>query len=67
MRFDRTGLPTWPYERAARDGWSVANWIRERFTPTYPRFAVEVLDGDGNAVRAGQTRLKSVRATYADD
>ena len=66
VRSDRQGLPTWPYERAAKDSWSVADWKRERFAPTYPGFNVEVLDADGNPV-PGQTRLESVRDTYADD
>lgn len=66
VRSDRTGLPTWPYERAAKDMWSVADWKRERFQPTYPGFNVEVLDADGNPV-AGQTRLENVRDTYAEE
>ncbi len=66
VRSDRAGLPTWPYERAAKDAWTVADWKRERFTPTYPGFNVEVLDGDGNPV-PGQTRLENLRDTYAED
>lgn len=63
---DRTGMPGWPYERAAKDAWTVADWKRERFTPSYPGFNVDVLDGDGNIV-PGQTRLESVRDSYEDD
>jgi len=66
VRSDRTGLPTWPYERAAKDAWTVADWRRERFTPTYPGFNVDVLDADGNPV-SGQTRLENLRDTYAED
>jgi len=66
VRSDRAGLPTWPYERAARDSWTVADWKRERFSQTYPGFSVDVLDGDGNPV-AGQTRLETVRDSYGDD
>ena len=66
VRSDREGMPTWPYERAAKDAWSVAQWKRERFQATYPGFNVEVLDGDGNPV-AGQTRLESVRDSYVED
>jgi hypothetical protein len=64
VRSDRTGMPPWPYERAAKDAWSVADWKRERFAPTYPGFMVDVLDASREAA-AGQTRLENVRATYA--
>lgn len=64
VRGDREGMPTYPYERAARDAWTVADWRRERFSRTYPGFDVDVLDGDGNIVTAGQTLLESVRDTY---
>ena len=66
VRSDRTGMPTWPYERAAKDSWTIADWKRERFTPTYPGFNVEVLDADETPL-PGQTRLESVRDTYVDD
>ncbi len=66
VRSDRAGLPTWPYERAAKDSWTVADWKRERFAATYPGFNVEVLDADGDPV-PGQTRLESVRDTYVED
>jgi len=65
VRSDRAGMPTWPYERAARDSWSVADWKRERFLSIYPGFNVEVLDGDGNPV-PGQTKLENLRDTYAE-
>ncbi len=63
VRSDRSGLPAWPYERAAKDGWTVADWKQERFTATYPGFNVDVLDGDSN-VAAGQMRLETLRDTY---
>jgi hypothetical protein len=66
VRSDRTGLPTWPYERAAKDSWSVADWKRERFGPTYPGFVVDVLDGDGRDVH-GHTKLETVRDSYGED
>jgi len=65
-RSDRTGLPSWPYERAARDAWTVADWKRDRFARTYPGFSVEVLDGDVEVVVAGQTKLETVRDSYED-
>ena len=46
VRSDRAGMPGWPYERAAKDSWSVADWKRERFNTVYPGFDVDVLDGD---------------------
>ncbi|HEY5023080.1 MAG TPA: hypothetical protein VII30_11405 [Gemmatimonadaceae bacterium] len=64
VRGDRQGMPSWPYERAARDSWSVADWRRARFLNSYPGFAVDVIDGDGNVVTAGQTLLETVRDTY---
>ncbi len=64
VRSDREGMPTWPYEKAARDGWSVARWKQERFVSLYPGFGVEVLDGDGNVIEFGQTLLETVRESY---
>jgi hypothetical protein len=63
VRSDREGLPTWPYERAAKDTWSVADWKRERFAPRYPGFEVDVVDGDGEPVH-GLTKLETVRDSY---
>ena len=65
VRSDREGMPGWPYERAAKDSWTVADWRRERFNAVYPGFDVDVLDGDCNAV-PGQTRLENLRDTYGD-
>jgi hypothetical protein len=66
VRSDRSGVPTWPYERAAKDNWTVTDWRRERFTPTYPGFRVAVLDGDGNEVD-GHMKLENLRDSYEDD
>jgi hypothetical protein len=65
VRSDRQGLPGWPYERAAKDAWTVADWRRERFNTVYPGFDVDVLDGDCNPV-SGQTRLENLRESYDD-
>ncbi|HEX3468065.1 MAG TPA: hypothetical protein VHT05_08325 [Candidatus Elarobacter sp.] len=64
VRADRQGLPSWPYERAARDAWTVADWRDGRFCNLYPGFDIDVLDGDGEVVTAGQTRLETVRDSY---
>jgi hypothetical protein len=63
VRSDRTGMPAWPFERAAKDAWTVADWKRERFSLVYPGFDVDVLDRRHQPV-VGQTRLESVRSTY---
>jgi len=36
-----------PYQRAARNAWTVSQWKRERFEVTYPEYRAEVLDPDG--------------------
>lgn len=64
IRSDREGMPPWPYEKGARDRWSVARWKRERFISLYPGFVVEVLGGDGRVVEFGQTLLETVRESY---
>ena len=64
VRSDRAGMPPWPYEKAARDLWSVARWRQERFVSLYPGFEVQVLDGDGEIVAFGQTLLETVRESY---
>lgn len=66
VRSDRQGLPAWPYERAAKDAWTVADWKRERFSQIYPGFNVDVVDADGETV-PGQTRLETVRDFYEED
>jgi hypothetical protein len=65
VRSDREGIPGWPYDRAARDSWTVAEWKQNRFAKTYPGFTVDVLDGDRN-VAAGQMRLERLRDSYED-
>jgi len=64
IRSDREGMPSWPYEKAARDRWSVARWKQDRFISLYPGFGVDVLDGDGTVVEFGQTLLETVRESY---
>ena len=39
IRSDREGMPPWPYEKGARDRWSVARWKQERFVNLYPASA----------------------------
>jgi hypothetical protein len=42
---------------------TVAAWIDTRFTPNFPGYAVEVLNGSGKPVN-GRTKLANLRATY---
>lgn len=49
-----------------RDASPVAEWRARRFWNVYPGFDVDVLDGDGEIVTAGQTLLQTVRETYEE-
>jgi hypothetical protein len=63
IRDDRTGLPGYPFKRAAPDRENVATWKRTRFQPRYPGFEVDVLGRDGRSVH-GATLLATVRDEY---
>ena len=63
VRDDRTGMPGYPFKRAAPDRENVATWKRTRFQPRYPGFEVDVLHRDGGAVH-GATLLATVRSEY---
>jgi hypothetical protein len=60
MRSDRDGIPTYPYERGARNDWTVATWKQQRFYPTYPGFEVDVQDSSGQPVH-GNTLVGTLR------
>lgn len=47
----------------AADSMTVADWRRIRFSPQFPGYDVEVLQGDGRAAH-GRTMLKTLRASY---
>ena len=64
VRSDREQMPPYPYERAAKDSWTVQQWKKERFRYVYPGFEVDVLV-DGRTTARGQTRLETVRDSYA--
>ena len=55
----------YPYQRAARNAWTVSRWKRERFEVTYPDYRVEVLDPDGTPVH-GKTLLENLRLRYME-
>lgn len=63
VRSDYVGAKSYRCIRAARDSWTVARWIRERFKHSNPQFDVEVVDGNGNPV-SGRTSLRTVRKWY---
>lgn len=66
VRDDKQGLPTYDYERCAKDTMTVAYWKETRFASKYPGFEVEVLDGDGY-VANGNTLLSTLRDSYMED
>jgi hypothetical protein len=63
VRSDKTGVPSYAFERAAKDDFTVTAWKNQRFCPSYPGYDVEVLDNVGRTV-AGNTKLETVRKTY---
>jgi len=56
-------LAEYPFQRAARDSWTVARWKAARFDPNYPDFSVEVIGPDGEPVH-GKTLLATLRRRY---
>lgn len=61
----KDGLPPYPYKNAAPNDMTVSGYKQNRFRQVYPGYEPAVLDGDGNEVNMGQTKLSSVRATYS--
>jgi type I restriction enzyme M protein len=57
-------VPDYPFERAAKSGWTVGKWRDARFWSTYPDFEVEVLKPDG-APAHGKTLLSTLREAWA--
>jgi hypothetical protein len=55
----------YPYKRAARHAWTVAQWGSARFAPHYPGFGVEVLNPDRGTVPVS-IDLGTVRHFYAE-
>ena len=66
IRSDRTGLPAYPFERAAKNDMTVGEWREQRFRPLYPGFDVAVCDGDGSEPH-GATKLGTLRDTYLEE
>lgn len=63
---DARRVDDYPFERAARGSWTVAEWKRKRFDATYPEYVAEVLDPMGNVVH-GKTLLENLRLRYLTD
>ncbi len=63
VRGDKQNIPSYPFERAAKNDQTIEQWKASRFRPSYPGFDVEVLTADGVAAQ-GNTRLYTVRDTY---
>ena len=59
-------VPSYPYQRAAKNAWTVAHWKRDRFHNTYAGYTVAVLDAKGRDCH-GRTLLSNVRDEYLPD
>ena len=57
----------YPYQNAGWNDWTIAHWRENRFLKNLPQFTVKVLDGDGNVVEHGLTRLGTVRDSYEEE
>ncbi len=63
IREDKTKIPGYHYERAARNNHTVAEWTENRFAKHYPGYGVIVKNGAGKLAR-GNTRIENLRASY---
>jgi hypothetical protein len=61
---DERHLPGgYPYQYAAKDDFTVAQWKEQRFRKAYPGFDVTVWNADGSEAH-GRTKLSTVRDSY---
>jgi len=65
VRGDKTGLPGYPYERAASNDITVEAWKNTRFRQVYPGYESDVVDGYNSSVQ-GNTKLATVRHSYEE-
>lgn len=65
LRDNKKDMPQYPFSRKAPGDMTVMEWKNTRFYQYYPGLDVEVLDVVNMSV-TGQTKLKNVRATYAE-
>jgi hypothetical protein len=66
MRSDKQGLPSYPYQNAAKNDFTVAQWREQRFKQIYPGYEVTVWWADGTEAH-GVTRLATVRDSYLEE
>jgi hypothetical protein len=66
VRGDMQGLPSYTFERAAKNEMTVADWREIRFKHIYAGFEVEVVNGNGEAAH-GATKLGNVRDSYDEE
>ena len=66
IRSDKQLPVTYEYSRCAPDDWTVSEWVQKRFVTTFPGYEANVLLATGS-IASGNTRLKTVRASYSVD
>ena len=58
-------LASYPYSRAARKTWTVAQWRQKRIEPEYPKLWIVAWRPDGEEAHGG-TRLETLRRLHAE-
>jgi hypothetical protein len=66
MRSDKQGLPSYPYQIAAKNDFTVAQWREQRFKQVFPGYEVTVWLADGTEAH-GVTKLATVRDSYLEE
>lgn len=59
--FAPDGLKPYPYAKAAKASWTVAEWERARFAPNYPGFSIIYRTSSGLPLTSRQTSLRRFR------
>jgi hypothetical protein len=66
MRGDKQGLPSYPYEKGAKNDFTVTQWRELRFQATYPGYGITVWSADGGEAHGGM-KLSTVRDSYLEE
>jgi hypothetical protein len=66
MRSDKQGLPRYPYEKGAKNDFTVAQWREQRFQPNYPGYAISIWLADSTEAHGGM-KLATVRDSYLEE
>lgn len=66
IRGDKANMPGYPYELAARNDFTVAQWRDQRFLKCYPGLSVKVWLADGEEAHPAN-KLATVRDTYLEE